>query len=82
MMRQKKDPFNIDNFIWDKAVPFKMAFMTWRAIHDKVLTNEKLSSWGIDGGTRCYCCSNSEVSETTEHLFCSGDLANAVWQKF
>nr|XP_009784649.1 PREDICTED: uncharacterized protein LOC104233038 [Nicotiana sylvestris] len=41
IFRQRRGPSTTDIRIWNKSVPFKMAFLTWRAIHDKRSTNER-----------------------------------------
>ncbi|CAN4106131.1 unnamed protein product [Withania somnifera] len=33
--------------IWQRTVPFKMFFITWRAIHNNLATDDKISTLGI-----------------------------------
>nr|XP_016433017.1 PREDICTED: uncharacterized protein LOC107759564 [Nicotiana tabacum] len=71
----------MDIRIWHKSVPFKMAFLTWRAIHDRLSTGERVSRMGISLVERCYCC-RSPTPETTEYLFCLGTFAKTIWSNF
>ncbi|XP_075091898.1 uncharacterized protein LOC142172040 [Nicotiana tabacum] len=41
IFRQRRGPSTTDTRIWHKSVPFKMAFLTWRAIHDRLSTGER-----------------------------------------
>lgn len=36
---------------------------------------------GIHGPFACFCCSSPDL-ETVDHLFCSGELATAIWKFF
>lgn len=81
MMRQKKDVSVIDKAIWNKAVHFKMAFITWKAVHDKIPTHERVGRMEKTVSSRCGCC-NALVLENTEHLFCLGEFAKSIWQVF
>lgn len=83
MLRQKKEVSFLDSKIWHRDVPFKMAFLTWRAVHDKLPTDERVSRFGHSLSPKCYCCVDSTVNsslESVEHLFCSGVFAQLVWE--
>ncbi|XP_075081792.1 uncharacterized protein LOC142166427 [Nicotiana tabacum] len=68
-----------------KGVPFKMSFMILRAVHNKVATDERISSLGIVVDSRRSCCtsfSDIQGPETTNHLFYSDQYAQQVWNFF
>ncbi|XP_060212091.1 uncharacterized protein LOC132639670 [Lycium barbarum] len=84
-LRQKKNNNTMDGQIWQKDIPFKMSFLTWRAIHNKFSTNQRVSRFGITISQNSHCCAtvNSMTEmESSDHLFCKGDLARKIWHHF
>lgn len=81
IFRQRRGISTTDSKIWHRAVPFKMAFPTWRAIYGRLPTDERVARMGFALVARCFCC-RTPSAETTEHLFCSGAFAKSVWANF
>ncbi|XP_075103509.1 uncharacterized protein LOC142178080 [Nicotiana tabacum] len=79
--RNKKETVDTHSQIWHKDVPFKMSFITWRALTRRLPTDERLLRMGFTVVAHCCCCT-TPGSETIEHLFCSGDFAQKVWSNF
>lgn len=52
LLRQKKNSSIIDTKIWNKAIPFNMAFLTWRVVYDKMLIDERISRIGYSMSTK------------------------------
>jgi len=72
--------------IWNKDIPFKMTFLTWRAIHDRLPTDERVTKkFGISIGPGCHCCTSDDSNtniENVDHLFCLGLQAKRIWKFF
>ncbi|KAK4729651.1 hypothetical protein R3W88_022639 [Solanum pinnatisectum] len=59
-----------------------MTFLTWRAIYNRLPTDEKLAKLGINIILGCHCCAASNENnnlETVNHIFCQGEHARRVW---
>ncbi|WMV49196.1 hypothetical protein MTR67_042581, partial [Solanum verrucosum] len=80
-IRHKEDPNRIYRWIWTKGMPFKMAFMMWRMWKFKILVDDRLRRWGLEGPSRCWCCDKSD-QETLSHVFLKSDFANRTWSYF
>ncbi|XP_060195447.1 uncharacterized protein LOC132624733 [Lycium barbarum] len=62
-----------------------MSFMAWRAIHNRVSTNDKVNRLGIDNDIMCSCCKGNGIipgQETANHLFYDGQYAQRIWGHF
>ncbi|XP_019248602.1 PREDICTED: uncharacterized protein LOC109227864 [Nicotiana attenuata] len=70
LLRQKQSQSPMASKIWHKQVPFKMAFTTWRAIHNGLPTDDRIAMFAINLVSMCSCCypPSSEL-ETVEHIF-------------
>lgn len=82
---QKRRRGSIEGNIWQRAIPFKMSFITWRAIHNNLATDDKIARLGIKVNSTCSCCdiaNQTQDLETVEHLFCFGDHAKRIWHIF
>lgn len=58
-----------------------MSFLTWRAINDKLSTDDKVARLGINIPRGCHSCDDVNrinIIETVDHLFCQGDHAKRV----
>ncbi|XP_075092562.1 uncharacterized protein LOC142172778 [Nicotiana tabacum] len=71
LFRQKRHISQFDKRIWHNDVPYNMAFLTWKATHGRIPTDDKVSKFGMV----------PEV-ETVEHLFSNGRYAQQVWGFF
>ncbi|KAK6777572.1 hypothetical protein RDI58_024290 [Solanum bulbocastanum] len=45
----------IDTMTWNKVIPFKMSFIGWRALRDKIPTDLRISRMGIAIPSKCVC---------------------------
>ncbi|KAH0698662.1 hypothetical protein KY284_012877 [Solanum tuberosum] len=52
IMRQKRDKSWINAMNWNNKVPFKMNFILWRALRDKIPTDSNLMRMGINAPSR------------------------------
>lgn len=72
-LRQRKDFAPFDSKLWHKAIPFKMSFLSWRAIHGRLSTDDRVTRFGYNLPSKCNCCPPQNMSpgvENCEHLFC------------
>lgn len=65
----------------DKRSTFKMAFLMWRIWKGKVPIDEYIRRWGIQGPTRCCCCTNPE-QDTISYMFLRALYANKTCSYF
>ncbi|XP_075099176.1 uncharacterized protein LOC142176035 [Nicotiana tabacum] len=78
LLRRKRQFSQFDSRIWHMDIPFKKSFLTRRAVHDKLSTDDKISMFGINLPSICSSCIGptlSNRSETVEHLFCDDQYA-------
>ncbi|XP_019264449.1 PREDICTED: uncharacterized protein LOC109242076 [Nicotiana attenuata] len=71
--------------VWHKEVPFKISFLTWRVIQDKLSTEDRVAGFGIEIDPICHCCNNNNqnlITENVDHLFCLGEHAKKIWRFF
>ncbi|WMV30194.1 hypothetical protein MTR67_023579 [Solanum verrucosum] len=54
-IRDKREKTKINTYSWQKIILFKCSFLLWREIRGKLLTNEKIASFGIEP-SECHCC--------------------------
>lgn len=76
----KNQPVNTHNWaklIWSKDIPPSKSILTWRLIHDKVPTNEKLQQRGCQLPSMCSLCGTHV--ETSFHLFFECCFAFKIW---
>ncbi|KAH0676898.1 hypothetical protein KY285_024699 [Solanum tuberosum] len=62
-----------------------MAFLVWRAVNNKLSTDDRVARMGITLEPKCYCCTTSHARidlEDVQHLFCEGDFAKSIWRYF
>ncbi|KAK6781530.1 hypothetical protein RDI58_019326 [Solanum bulbocastanum] len=81
---RKMRPFAfIDAKIWHKHILYKMSCVTWRAIHNRMPTDDKIvDKFKITIVSKCVCCIATGMNpglESSEHLFCKGDYAQRIW---
>ena len=70
---------------WHKAVWFagripKHAFITWIAARDRMVTRNRLLSWGLYVPSRCVLCSGFD--ENIQHLFFDCGYSSQIWSFF
>ncbi|CAH1422484.1 unnamed protein product [Lactuca virosa] len=69
---------------WYKVVWFKLnipshAFILWLAIHDRLMTQERMQIWQNSANLKCMLC--KMVSDSTTHLFFECQYSHGVWTK-
>ncbi|XP_075083349.1 uncharacterized protein LOC142167092 [Nicotiana tabacum] len=79
LFRRKKQNSRIDSKTWQKQVPFKMSFIVWRALRDKIPSGARILRMEFSIYSSCCCCRIPDL-ETIDHLFCSGAYAQEVWR--
>ena len=65
--------------LWRAAVPPKMKFFFWLALHGRLWTAERRKSHGLQLQAACALCDQHD--ETTDHLLCSCVYAREVWSR-
>lgn len=63
--------------IWNKSIPPSKSFILWRAMHNRMPTDENLWSRGCIIVSGCSLC--GAAAESTHHLFCSCSFAQKLW---
>ena len=63
---------------WNKSIPPSKYLMVWRSLHNKLPTDENLSSRGCQFPS-IYCLCRKE-QETTNHLLLTCDFAKLIWK--
>ncbi|XP_060203034.1 uncharacterized protein LOC132631475 [Lycium barbarum] len=81
IIRQSQDTDQILHKIWHKYIPFKMCFLVWKMLKNKLPFDNIISRIGIDVGTKCCCCLQAK-DETIHHTFLDGELARTIWNFF
>ncbi|XP_019264570.1 PREDICTED: uncharacterized protein LOC109242178 [Nicotiana attenuata] len=81
VIRNRKQPNFTNKMTWHKKIPFKWSFCLWRALRNKLPTDDRVLPFSSPTGTRCVCCS-FHTSETVDHLFSMGKFARIVWGRF
>lgn len=79
LFRKKKQKSWVNIMNWQNGVPFKMNFIVWRALRDKIPTDTRVTRLGYSISPR-YCCCGSPSVETVDHLFCNGLFAKELWK--
>lgn len=73
---------NPPSVIWRKVVWFKKriprhAFITWLVMKERMVTRDRLLSWGLDVSPTCLLCGVS--NESSAHLFFECEFSRSVW---
>ncbi|CAN1841986.1 LINE-1 retrotransposable element ORF2 protein [Linum perenne] len=66
------------NFIWQKPSIPSHSFINWLLVNDKIVTKDKLASWGVVVDLSCLLCSSG--LDTRNHLFCECSYIKQVRQ--
>nr|XP_016482074.1 PREDICTED: uncharacterized protein LOC107802997 [Nicotiana tabacum] len=79
---RKKRPVSFTNkMIWHKMIPFKWSFCLWRAVRNKLPTDDRVLLFSNPIVSICVCCQRYGA-ETVEHIFSTGHFAVIVWRTF
>lgn len=79
LIRKKHEKSWIDNMTWCRDAPFKMSFVVWRALRDKLPIGVRIRKMGINLTLKCIRCKNTD-QESVEHLIYGGELASGLWK--
>lgn len=79
VFRKKRQKNWISTMTWHNTFPFKMSFLVWRTLRDKIPTESRLAKMGIPVHSRCFCC-RVPVIENIDHVFSNGLFAQKVWR--
>ncbi|XP_060210874.1 uncharacterized protein LOC132637867 [Lycium barbarum] len=80
-LRKRMPESPICNCIWNKGNSFKMAFISWRIIKNKLPIYDRIKNFSNNSDPMCICY-NHPKEETILHVFIEGDLAMKVWGFF
>ncbi|WMV50120.1 hypothetical protein MTR67_043505 [Solanum verrucosum] len=80
LIRHKGTKSIINKGIWHRHLPFKISFLVWRALRNKLPTNKKLTSFGKEV-VHCSCCYRTR-EDNMDHIFISSHFANNIWSFF
>lgn len=67
-------------FIWDKAIPSKILFLTWKIWWDRIPMLDNLICRGMVSSNYCYMCSNA--GESAMHLLVHCKVRAGIWDFF
>ncbi|XP_069150536.1 uncharacterized protein [Solanum lycopersicum] len=80
IIRKKKPKDIINNSVWHKQIPFKIAFFIWRALRGKLPTNETIQKFG-KVAVECYCC-YKKGTDDIQHILITGNFAKYIWKYY
>ncbi|XP_075095375.1 uncharacterized protein LOC142173658 [Nicotiana tabacum] len=77
LFRKKQQRAWVSAMNWQKGIPFKMNFIVWRALRDKIPTDTRVSKLGNSISSIC-CCFDSPGVENVDHFFCTGSFTKNI----
>lgn len=81
IIRKRKHVLFTNKMTWNKHIPFKWSFCLWISLRNKLLTDDRVISFGHTSVTRCVCYIRPHV-ESVDHIFSRGHFAKAIWKVF
>lgn len=79
LIRKKGIKANLNSFIRQKHIPFKVSFLVWRALRAKLPTHDKITTFGVKPA-HCSCCSTPGMNDI-HHIFVLGNFSSFIWKK-
>ena len=67
MVRERGNAFDLFSIVWQPTAVLKMSICLLKAIHNKLLTRDKLITIGVADSTMCSLC--LAANESRDHLF-------------
>ncbi|XP_071918762.1 uncharacterized protein [Coffea arabica] len=67
--------------VWYPLLPVKISFFMMRVLRNRLLVASALGRLNVHGPSKCFCCLDPN-SESLEHIFSEGDLAQFLWAFF
>lgn len=80
-IRQRKDIAVFLKRIWHKYLPFKMSFLVWRILKDKLPFDDTIMRFVHTFVSKCLCCLDFQ-KETLHYTFIGGKVASHIWKYF
>ncbi|XP_060200737.1 uncharacterized protein LOC132629008 [Lycium barbarum] len=81
ILRKRLSEAPIWKCIWNKGIPLKMAFISWRIIKSKLPMYDRIKNYDDNVDPMCICCAHPK-EETIQHVFIEGELAIKIWKYF
>ena len=78
-IRPKKEKVSWHRLVWGSFSILKHAIIAWLAILDRLPTQDRRLSWGIEVGGNCLLC-QTEL-ETRDYLFFGCDYSKSIWER-
>ena len=78
---EAKRPESVDiplKLCWDSSCLSKVGFFLWLAIQNKILSIDRLITFGIQGPSRCVLCQHD--SKNTDHLLYLCPYSQKCWE--
>jgi ribonuclease HI len=66
------------SLIWHKAIQPRKSICTWKILHGKILTDERLQRRGVALPSKCSFCGSA--GESWKHLFWSCMVSRMIWR--
>ena len=67
--------------VWHSLIPIKVSFFMVRLLRDRLPLASALGRLHVYGPSKCFCCSAPQ-SESLDHIFGEGDVAQFLWTFF
>ncbi|XP_027103196.1 uncharacterized protein [Coffea arabica] len=77
---QRPASFMFDR-VWHPLLLIKIAFFMIRVLRDRLLLASSLGRLNVHGPSKYFCCMEFQ-SESLDHIFSEGDLAQFLWRFF
>ncbi|VFQ94006.1 unnamed protein product [Cuscuta campestris] len=84
LLRPRRDDEVEDTVLkrcWQKHLPYKMSFLAWRVLTQRLPTDDVLARFGFALPSQFFCCS-PPGRESIAHIFYHGSMARRVWTYF
>ncbi|XP_060182556.1 uncharacterized protein LOC132612272 [Lycium barbarum] len=81
LARQRKEKSPLLKKIWNNYIPFKMSFLMWKLLKNKLPFDDILYKFKQNLASKCFCC-RTPRSETIQHSFMDGDIVVSIWKYF
>ena len=76
-MRERGNAFDLFSIVWQPTAVPKMSICLLKAIHNKLLTRDKLITIGVADSAICSLCLSA--NESRDHLFFSCPYSAYIW---
>jgi hypothetical protein len=77
-IRNKRDIVSWWRLIWFPLAIPKQAFLLWLAVKNRLVTGERMASWGFQGDVLCVFCRG--CIEGRDHLFFQCSFSRRIWK--